>query len=431
MPHTFSPSLMLESKLAPQNISWAQPSPPQPAIELELCIHDHCPALLKPAFRPCVHKRTDTRKLSLPTPFSNPISTRFGAFPSNTPAMGSESSERDGGSRKKEYDNDKTDEVRGERVKSSREDRSERHHPRRRSRERETRRRSRSPDSRHRRSRSRDRERRRNKERDPEPREPRDGATDRDGRGNHEDGPEGRRDEKRFRRERDREPGYGGSDRDRDRDSQRRRSPESHNSRRIAGPEADSRQTVVKRSGPLPSQGDAFAVTSGVEPEKPVEKPNFRATGVLAAASNTVTHSNGSTVVLKYHEPPEARKPSPRDVWKMFVFKGADIIDTIELSTRSCWLIGRDSAVVDLPAEHPSISKQHAVIQFRYIEKRNEYGDKIGRVKPYLIDLESANGTILNNDKVPDSRYLELKNKDMIQLGSSTREYVLMLAARD
>lgn len=155
------------------------------------------------------------------------------------------------------------------------------------------------------------------------------------------------------------------------------------------------------------------------------------ATGVLAAASNTVTHSNGSTVVLKYHEPPEARKPSPRDVWKMFVFKGADIIDTIELSTRSCWLIGRDSAIVDLPAEHPSISKQHAVIQFRYIEKRNEFGDKIGRVKPYLIDLESANGTMLNNDKVPDSRYLELKNKDMIQFGSSTREYVLMLAARD
>jgi len=342
--------------------------------------------------------------------------------------MGSESSERDGGSRKKEYDNDKTDETRGERVKSSREDRSERHHPRRRSRERDTRRRSRSPDSRQRRSRSRDRERRRDKQRDAEPREPRENAT---GRGDRGDGPEGRRDEKRSRQERDREPGFRGGDRDRDRDNQRRRSPESHNPRRIAGLEADNRRAIVKRSGPLPSQGDAFAVTSGVEPEKPVEKPNFRATGVLAAASNTVTHSNGSTVVLKYHEPPEARKPSPRDVWKMFVFKGADIIDTIELSTRSCWLIGRDSAVVDLPAEHPSISKQHAAIQFRYVEKRNEYGDKIGRVKPYLIDLESANGTMLNNDKVPDSRYLELKNKDMVQFGSSTREYVLMLAARD
>jgi len=133
---------------------------------------------------------------------------------------------------------------------------------------------------------------------------------------------------------------------------------------------------------------------------------------------------------LKYHEPPEARKASPRDEWKLFIFKGQDIVDTIDLNTRSCWLIGRESAVVDLPAEHPSISKQHAVIQFRHTEKRNEFGDKIGRVKPYLIDLESANGTMLNGDKVPESRYLELRNKDMVQFGSSTREYVLMLAPK-
>jgi smad nuclear-interacting protein 1 len=113
------------------------------------------------------------------------------------------------------------------------------------------------------------------------------------------------------------------------------------------------------------------------------------------------------------------------------VFKGADIVDTVELSGRSCWLVGRDMAVVDLPAEHPSISKQHAVIQFRYTEKRNEFGDKIGKVKPYLIDLESANGTILNGEKVPETRYLELRDKDMIQFGHSTREYVLMLAPRD
>lgn len=152
---------------------------------------------------------------------------------------------------------------------------------------------------------------------------------------------------------------------------------------------------------------------------------------MLAAASNSVAQADGTTITLKYHEPPEARKPPPRDLWKLFVFKGQDIVDTIELGTRSCWLVGRELAVVDLPAEHPSISKQHAVIQFRYTEKRNEFGDKIGRVKPYLIDLESANGTMLNTKKVPESRYLELRNKDMIQFGSSTREYVIMLAPRE
>ncbi|GAP85159.1 putative smad nuclear-interacting protein [Rosellinia necatrix] len=192
-----------------------------------------------------------------------------------------------------------------------------------------------------------------------------------------------------------------------------------------------SGKQVVRRGGPLPSQADSFALTNGEEPPKPKEKPNYGNSGTLAAASNSVTQADGSTTVLKYHEPPEARKPPPKDQWKLFVFKGEDIIDTIPLSNRSCWLVGRDVAVVDMIAEHPSISKQHAVIQFRYIERRNEYGDKLGKVKPYLIDLESANGTSLNSKKAPESRYLELRDKDMIQFGQSTREYVLMLAPKD
>jgi smad nuclear-interacting protein 1 len=200
------------------------------------------------------------------------------------------------------------------------------------------------------------------------------------------------------------------------------------------------RQVTTKKSGPLPSQAASFLISKdpstalvGTE-DKPVQerqKPNFAPTGLLAAASNTIAHADGTSIILKYHEPPEARKPPPKDQWKLFVFKGSDILDTIELSLRSCWLVGRELAVVDLAAEHPSTSKQHAVIQFRWIEKRNEFGDKLGRVRPYLIDLESANGTKLNKELIPSSRYLELRDKDMIQFGDSTREYVLMLPPKD
>lgn len=185
---------------------------------------------------------------------------------------------------------------------------------------------------------------------------------------------------------------------------------------------------AVKRGGPLPSQADSFAVQNGEEIEKPKEKPNFGTTGHLAAASNSVEQADGTKITLKYHEPPEARKPPSRDQWKLFVFKGQDVVDTIDLSNRSCWLVGRESAVVDLLAEHPSISKQHAVMQFRYTEKRNEYGDKIGKVKLYLLDLESANGTRLNGEVVPDRRYLELRPKDVVKFGDSTREYVIILS---
>ncbi|KAF4982700.1 hypothetical protein FZEAL_1727 [Fusarium zealandicum] len=267
----------------------------------------------------------------------------------------------------------------------------------------------------------------------------------------HSDRDSGRRERRRSRDKRERRRSQTpdasrrrsrSRDRDRTREHRRRRSREDRDSRRKRRDQDDddandkrvAKRSPMRRSGPLPSQEASFAVTKGEEPgeaEKPKEKPNYGATGALAAASNSVAQADGSTITLKYHEPAEARKPSPRDQWKLFVFKGGDIVDTIDLSARSCWLVGREMAVVDLPAEHPSISKQHAVIQFRYTEKRNEFGDKIGKVKPYLIDLESANGTIMNDGRIPDSRYLELRDKDMVQFGHSTREYVIMLAPRE
>lgn len=107
------------------------------------------------------------------------------------------------------------------------------------------------------------------------------------------------------------------------------------------------------------------------------------------------------------------------------------MLEVVELGSRSCWLVGRERLVVDFPVDHPSCSKQHAAIQFRYVEKRSEFGDKIGQVKPYILDLESANGTSVNGDRIPTGRFVELKDKDVIRFGQSSREYVLMLPPRD
>lgn len=137
--------------------------------------------------------------------------------------------------------------------------------------------------------------------------------------------------------------------------------------------------------------------------------------------------ADGQAIVLKYHEPTEARKPPPKEAWRMYVFKDSDVLETVEIGERSCWLFGRERAIADFAIEHPSCSKQHAVIQFRYMEKRNEFGDRKGKVRPYVIDLESGNGTMVNGDKVPAGRYVELRDKDMLKFGHSSREYVLML----
>lgn len=192
---------------------------------------------------------------------------------------------------------------------------------------------------------------------------------------------------------------------------------------------------LSKRSyAPLPSQKDAFTgdLTSSVltnpPPEAEKQKPNYAPTGKLAAETNTVANT---TIVLKYNEPPEARLPPLSSPWRLYVFKGSDLLETLPLHERSCWLFGRERAVVDFATEHPSCSKQHAVLQFRYTEKKNEWGERKGGVKPYVIDLESANGTRVNGERVPERQFFELRNGDVVTFGDSTREYVLMLPPKE
>lgn len=245
--------------------------------------------------------------------------------------------------------------------------------------------------------------------------------------------------DQRHRRDRSTEDSHGRRDRDGDRSHGRRRSRDrSQQRRRSRSPDPKRRRRshsaprsksppVRKSRGPLPSQNDQYrgeVAPTGTEelPEK--QKPNWKPTGLLAKEANTVA---GTSTVLKYHEPAEARKPPPKEQWRMYVFKKKDLIDTIQLYQRSCWLAGRDKVVTDLRLEHPSISKQHAVIQFRHQTTTNEYGDKTNKIKPYLIDLESANGTKLNGKPIATSRYVQLVDGDVISFGDSEREYVMML----
>ncbi|ORX74141.1 SMAD/FHA domain-containing protein [Linderina pennispora] len=143
----------------------------------------------------------------------------------------------------------------------------------------------------------------------------------------------------------------------------------------------------------------------------PEIKPDFGLSGKLAAETNTV---NG--VVLKYAEPAEARKP--KDRWRLYVFKDEKEVELHHVDTASAYLFGRDRKVADIPTDHPSCSGQHAVLQFRQTSSR--------AIRPYVIDLASTNGTVLNGDRIPAQRYVELRTKDVIRFAFSTREYVLL-----
>ncbi|KAI8939499.1 hypothetical protein NX059_003269 [Plenodomus lindquistii] len=307
------------------------------------------------------------------------------------------------------------------------------------------------------RSRDRDRDRSRDRRRDRD--RSRDRRRDRSGERKKDRSRERQRDRSREKR-RDRSQERS-SRKDRSRSRDRRRKESSRDRRRSRSPipyrsrKPRTRSPSASRSPPpkrrrktrspsphqrtkkaLPSQEVSFrglddstqAPTKygGAPPDK--EKPNFKTTGALAKAANRV---EGTKISLKYNEPAEARKPPPSQPWRIFVFKGEDVVDTIEIWQKSCWLLGRSHEVVDYVLEHPSSSGQHAVIQFRYIQKtiEDEFGVKTkrGKVKPYIIDLESSNGTELNGEAVEASRYFELRDKDILKFAGSEREYVVML----
>ena len=68
------------------------------------------------------------------------------------------------------------------------------------------------------------------------------------------------------------------------------------------------------------------------------------------------------------------------------------------------------------------VSAQHAVIQFRASSR-----ESTKEPKPYLMDLQSEMGTLVNGQPVPAGRYYELRDRDIIQFGNlKDSEFVLM-----
>ena len=170
-------------------------------------------------------------------------------------------------------------------------------------------------------------------------------------------------------------------------------------------------------------------------PENPNKvKADFGLSGALAGDTQTGNVYNG--VTLKFSEPPEARIPNTR--WRLYVFRKKNpdsanknddgLLDTYHISRQSAYLFGRERKVADIPVDHGSLSKQHAVLQYRSLpSKQQEIGAPTKlQCKPYLMDLESTNGTFINGVRLDSARYYELKRGDVLSFGASSREYVLL-----
>ena len=154
------------------------------------------------------------------------------------------------------------------------------------------------------------------------------------------------------------------------------------------------------------------------------EKPSLELSGALLEDANTFRG-----VVIKYSEPPEARIPKKR--WRLYPFKNDEALPVLHLHRQSAYLLGRHRLIADIPIDHLSCSKQHAVFQYRLVEYTRADGTLGRSVKPYIIDLCSSNGTFLNYQRIEPQRYYELKETDVLTFAFSSREYVLLHESSD
>ncbi len=96
-------------------------------------------------------------------------------------------------------------------------------------------------------------------------------------------------------------------------------------------------------------------------------------------------------------------------------------LDTVPLTQRSYFVVGR-LPVCDVSLEHPSISRYHAVVQYR---GRAGQDGVLGEEKAfYAYDLGSTHGTFVNKNKIPPKTYIRLRVGHVLKFGGSTRLFI-------
>ena len=103
----------------------------------------------------------------------------------------------------------------------------------------------------------------------------------------------------------------------------------------------------------------------------------------------------------------------PQHAFSLSVVRDGIEVETIDLSKRAYYVLGRLEPACDIILQHESISRQHAVLQF---------GEK-GEL--YVTDLASTHGTKLNRTRVEPRRYSAVPIGSMLQFGESTRLYIV------
>lgn len=132
--------------------------------------------------------------------------------------------------------------------------------------------------------------------------------------------------------------------------------------------------------------------------------------------------SDTKSISVPYLEPVWSGKPE--EEYKLEVLKSGVILETININEKSFYVVGR-LPVCDLSLAHPTISRYHAIIQYR------STGDEQNPKGFYLYDLESTHGTFWNGHRIKPRIYVRLRGGHMIRFGCSQRKYIVQAPPDD
>ena len=130
--------------------------------------------------------------------------------------------------------------------------------------------------------------------------------------------------------------------------------------------------------------------------------------------------------------PPETSSP-----FQLEVLKDGSIVQVFELTRREYFFVGRQSDVVQILAEHPSISRRHGMKVKMIDILRNPYfynfiSNSLLGVFNFrddgalmYLDLGSAQGSYINKSKCEIGTYYRCYVGDILRFGASSRQYLV------
>lgn len=186
----------------------------------------------------------------------------------------------------------------------------------------------------------------------------------------------------------------------------------------VSSSKTDSSRAAFKMPLIGPRPGKQKVLKTGMKPlaqciELPTPSSSEGSGEPQVGAESTTSGSKPTPADAPYKEPPWSGVPDRQ--YNFQVLKAGVIVSNFPLD-KSYIVIGRKDDC-DIVLEHPSISRYHAVVQFRTGEA--------GTSGFYLYDLDSTHGTYVNKQQVRARSYKRLRVGYIVKFGGSSRNFIL------